>query len=307
MIERMKKRREIVVEKHDIFWALLFILLISGLTGNLFRPINPSNQSVKSQGDKVIIQNRRGADLVLVVDQPPKPRGVSIVAHGLGGNKDEPDIKAIADVFREHKFITIRYDASNARGESGGYVEDAKTTTYYDDLTDVVGWAQGQPWFKRPLVLAGHSIGATSAALYAEQHPGDVRGLVLISGVISGTLHLQEAPQKAPADWEQTWQQIKEGFSKKESSSDVNWFPFLIDLLRFNILGKVDELAMPVLIIVGGNDELVPVIHQQRLYDSLSGPRELRIIPGAGHTLWRESELAALRGIVSQWLDRQLP
>lgn len=151
------------------------MLLISGVTGNLTKPINPPGQPVEVQGGKMVIQNRRGADLVLVMDQPSQPRGVAIVVHGLGGNKDEPDIKAIADVFREHKFITIRYDASNARGESGGYVEDAKTTTYYDDLTDVVGWAQGQPWFKQPLVLAGHSIGATSAALYAEQHAGVFR------------------------------------------------------------------------------------------------------------------------------------
>jgi len=305
-VEEMARRKKNKIERYDIFWILVLVLLILGVTGNLTRPINPPGRSVEDQGSKVVIQNRRGADLVMVVEQPSQPRGVAVVAHGLGGDKDEPDIKAIADAFREHKFITIRYDASNARGESGGYIEDAKTTTYYDDLTDVVRWAQEQPWFKQPLVLAGHSIGATSAALYAEQHPGSVRGLVLISGVVSGTLHLQEAPQKAPADWEQTWQQIKSSWEQGRSSGEVNWLPFLIDLLRFNVLKKTSDLSMPVLIIVGEKDELAPVIHQRILYNSLPGPKELQIIPGAGHTLHGEPELSFLKYAIGKWIGGQL-
>jgi hypothetical protein len=303
----MARRKKSKIERHDIFWILVLILLILGVTGDLTKPINPPGRSVEAQGGKVVIQNRRGADLVMVVDQPSQPQGVAIVAHGLGSDKDGPDVKAIADAFREHKFITVRYDASNSRGESGGYIEDAKATTYYDDLTDVVGWAQGQPWFKQPLVLAGHSLGATSAALYAEQHPGGVRGLVLISGVISGALHFQEAPQKAPADWEQTWQQIKSSWEQGKSSGKVNWFPFLIDLLRFDVLKKVSGLGMPVLIIAGEKDELAPVIHQQILYNNLPGPKELQIIPGAGHTLHSEPELSFLKYTIGKWIGVQLP
>lgn len=303
----MKKstRTKNIVEHPVVLGGIILVFLVLGLVGNLIKPINP-NGAANVGENEVVIQNQLGADLVLVIDKRSTPRGVVIVAHGLGGNKDEPEILALAESFKKHNFTVVRYDASNARGESGGYVEDAKTATYIQDMTAVVDWTKAQSWFKQPLVLAGHSLGATSAALYAEAHPGDVAGLVLISGVVSGTLHFQEAPKRTPADWEQTWQQISNSLGQEGPDGSVNWFAFMIDLLRFNLLKESGDLSMPVLIIVGEKDELAPVTHQQRLYNSLPGPKELKIIAGAGHSLESPTELSQLKLIVGNWLASQL-
>jgi uncharacterized protein len=52
---------------------------------------------------------------------------------------------------------------------------------------------------------------------------------------------------------------------------------------------KVRSIRLPVLIIHGEYDELIPVTHAAELYDMLEGTaRELQVIPGAGHNdiLW---------------------
>ncbi|MFA5270464.1 MAG: alpha/beta fold hydrolase [Patescibacteria group bacterium] len=294
-------------ERHyDILWGMILVLLTLGMVSNLVKPINPDGSIDEGDG-KVVIENRLGADLVVVVDKVPEAIGVAVVAHGLGGNKDGTDIVAIAETMRDHGLTTVRYDASNAKGESGGYLSDAKATTYVNDLVDVLDWAKQQAWFKPPLILAGHSLGATASALYAERHPDEVSGLILISGVVSGTINLQAAPQRSSEGWERMWQEIKSSFDGQQSSDQVNWLPFFIDLLQFNILNDADKLTMPVLIVAGENDELAPVIHQQKFYDALPGSKELQIIANAGHVFRQDPELSTLKQVINQWLDVLLP
>jgi len=49
-------------------------------------------------------------------------------------------------------------------------MEDASITSYYEDLEDVISWAQSQEWYQEPFALAGHSLGGICTALYAEHH-----------------------------------------------------------------------------------------------------------------------------------------
>jgi len=304
MIKLMKKvaKAKDKTTNYDILWGLVLVLLVLGWIGNLAKPVNPAGP-MKGGDGKVVIENRLGADLVVVVDEAPKAVGVAVVAHGLGGSKNGQDILAMADVLREHGFTVVRYDASNAKGESGGYLSDAKVTTYANDLVDVMDWVTKQSWFKQPLILAGHSLGATASALYAESHPNEVSDLILVSTVVSGAINLQSAPQRSSDGWEKMWQEIKSSFESQSSSDQVNWLPFFIDLLRFNVLSNADKLTMPVLLVVGENDELTPLVHQQKLYDTLPGPKELQVVPGAGHIFKQDSDLANLKLVVDKWLN----
>jgi pimeloyl-ACP methyl ester carboxylesterase len=70
---------------------------------------------------------------------------------------------------------TVRFDA-RARGKSAPSA-DYSVSTAVDDVARVIA-ATG---VDRP-ILVGWSHGATLAVRYAAQHPGDVRGLVLIDG-----------------------------------------------------------------------------------------------------------------------------
>jgi fermentation-respiration switch protein FrsA (DUF1100 family) len=62
--------------------------------------------------------------------------------------------------------------------------------------------------------------------------------------------------------------------------------PFLFDWrpkVPYDNLGKIDKVKVPVLIIHGTDDEIIPVAMGRRVFTAANEPKELYIIPGAHH------------------------
>ena len=82
---------------------------------------------------------------------------------------------------------------------------------------------------------------------------------------------------------------------------------FPIDLLltqRFDSIAKVDRLQMPVLFIHGTADTIVPVEMSQKLFDSAPEPKQLYIVPDAGHNNLAEFAGAEYLQKMSQFLKQ---
>jgi fermentation-respiration switch protein FrsA (DUF1100 family) len=59
-----------------------------------------------------------------------------------------------------------------------------------------------------------------------------------------------------------------------------------IDLIthqRFDSINKINRLKMPVLILHGTDDRVVPFEMSRRLYEQASSPKRLKLIMGGGH------------------------
>lgn len=52
---------------------------------------------------------------------------------------------------------------------------------------------------------------------------------------------------------------------------------------RYETLGKVPKLALPLLVLHGERDEIVPLAQGRRLFEAAGGPKRFFVIPGAGH------------------------
>jgi fermentation-respiration switch protein FrsA (DUF1100 family) len=79
-------------------------------------------------------------------------------------------------------------------------------------------------------------------------------------------------------------------------------YPFLSILLplasmRYESLRAIGKLQVPLLVIHGGADTLVPPEHGRRLFEAANEPKRLLIVPGADHNdvfvqggaaLWRD-------------------
>ena len=52
---------------------------------------------------------------------------------------------------------------------------------------------------------------------------------------------------------------------------------------RYDNEGKVSRLAVPLLVLHGEKDELVPISQGRRVYEAAPGPKRFYPIPGAGH------------------------
>jgi len=253
--------------------------------------------------EKEVIKNRKGQNIAVIIEKPENQKDLAFVMHGLGGFKEQPHIQTIAEVFKEKGYTVIKFDTTNTIGESDGKLELATVTNYYEDLEDVIRWAQVQEWYQEPFCLAGHSLGGFCVSLYTENHPEKVKALAPISTVVSGELFIKAFKVKESLEeWERCGYREWESLSSPGLIKRLN-YSFVLDGLKYDLLKKIKEIKVPVLLIVGENDEDVPPDHQKILYSALNTEKEFHIIKGAGHTFRDDVHLRELKAILSKWLE----
>ncbi len=249
------------------------------------------------------IKNRKKEKIAVLVEQVKEPAGLVFVMHGLGGAKEQSHIQTIVKAFKDNNYIVVSFDTTNSFGASGGDYENATITNYYQDLEDVITWSKDQSWYTEPFILAGHSLGGISTALYAENYPEQIKAIAPISTVVSGELSFKTHGKEKLADWKEKGYQIKESFSG--ITKKLKW-QHMEDRLKYNLLDKVDKLTMPVLLIAGDKDVPTPIEHQKILFEKLLGDKELHVIKGSPHTFRDKKHLDELYDIVNRWIKNKL-
>ncbi|MBI2547667.1 MAG: alpha/beta hydrolase [Candidatus Aenigmarchaeota archaeon] len=264
----------------------------------------PVEKSQYKKTQSIIIKNRKGQNISVLVDKPQNPEGLAIVMHGLGGSKEQPHVAIFAEAFKESGYTVVRFDTTNTFGESDGRYEDATVTNYYEDLEDVIVWAKTQSWYVEPFCLVGHSLGGISIILYAEKHPEEIKGLAPISTVVSGRLSA-EAPKhsKTLREWEKSGWREEKSISHPGRIKRLPW-SHMVDRLKYDVLPEVNNLTMPVLLIVGEKDGSTPYKHQKLLYDKLPGKKELHVIKNAAHELNTQEPIMEIKRIFLKWIDK---
>ncbi len=81
----------------------------------------------------------------------------------------------------------------------------------------------------------------------------------------------------------------------------AGWGSELRDIRPLDQVGAVPP--RPLLLIHGGNDEVVPIVDARALADAADGQADLRVLSGAGHRLRHDPRTVA---ILLGWLERQL-
>ena len=250
-----------------------------------------------------IIKNRKNQNLVLLIEVQKPQKGLAFVAHGLGGFKEQPHVETFAKAFFDSGFSVIRWDAADTIGESGGKMEEASITNYYEDLEDVIAWAKNQNLYEEPFVLCGHSLGGIISALYAEKYPAKVKALAPISTLVSGKLSFEAHSAEELEQWKREGVKIEESNSKPGVIKRIKW-SHMEDRLNYDLLKDVDKLTMPVLLMVGELDGVAPLKHQKILYEALpTKQKELRIIKGSEHTFKEPEHLKEVKEVFTNWIN----
>lgn len=266
----------------------------------------PVPQTMQYARTKLFTKNRERKKLCVVLEGAPKPGRLAFVMHGLSGYKDELHIRAMIEAFLENHYTVVSFDTSHTFGESDGTEDypDATLTNYHADLEDVIAWAAEQPWYSEPFVLCGHSLGAVSVALFAEDYPERVKALAPIATVVSGQLSMDTyklfGNEKDLEQWKQDGIQVtmsRDGTREKR----LKW-SHMEDRLTYNLLPKAARLTMPVIMVAGSEDIPTPPIHQQVLYKALPGRKEFHIIAGAQHSFHEPHERAELKQLLKTWI-----
>lgn len=250
-----------------------------------------------------MIKNRKNENLIVTIDENENPSGLAFVMHGLGGFKEQPQIRTIVELLKEKKYAVVSFDTTNSFGKSDGNYSDATITNYYEDLEDVISWAKENSWYQEPFLLSGHSVGGLAVSLFAEKYPEMVMALAPLSTIVSGELWKQTQDKAMLEDWKQNGVWIREKKDLSHGDKKILKWGFAEDIMQYDLLKDAKKLTMSVLMIVGENDPTALVSHQKVFFDSIPGRKELHVINGASHVFREQADLAKVSDIFIRWLE----
>jgi pimeloyl-ACP methyl ester carboxylesterase len=183
-------------------------------------------------------------------------RAVCVVVHGAGGTKDDVHFQYLGRALAAEQCAVVRFDAQHGM-VSGGYEHTAFTvSSMVVDIGKVLSWVREQYWAAGvPVVLLGHSSGATAAGVCMQQNPTSVQGVILLMPTISGTHYVQQYETVDPEGlrlWrEQGMRSVTH--SLRGDRYTMPWH-FVEDLQQYDLCVALKDTAVPVGVIAGGVD-----------------------------------------------------
>ncbi len=212
---------------------------------------------------------------------PVKARAAIIYLHGIADTRTSS-----AEVIRRflpRGFDVVAYDG-RAHGHSPGTV---CTYGYYEkrDLSRVIDKLP-----PGPVVLIGHSLGAAVALQAAAE---DARVSAVVAAETFSDL-ATVARERAPFVF--TEGAIREAFRIAETRAG-----FRVD--EASPLRAAARIHAPVLLLHGEEDTDTPPAHSRRVFDALSGPKRLALLPGVRHA---GSLNANTWPLIEAWIDEAL-
>lgn len=246
-----------------------YVVVVAALYFNqqsMIYPVPHMSASVPDGYQRVSLQTADGLTLAALFRSPSAGQRVVVFFHGNGDNWDGAALANRDIAAAGYGVLLCEYRGYSANpgtpGEAG----------FYADGRAAIAWLAGQGIGPDQIVLAGNSIGSGPAAqLAAEFHPA---GLVLISGFTNLPDVVSAGLPWLPARW-----LVRDKFENRE---------------------KIARLKIPILLLHGTEDQLVPAA-QALMLKAANPAARLVLMPGFGHEL---SYQPAAQALERDWLDR---
>jgi pimeloyl-ACP methyl ester carboxylesterase len=213
--------------------------------------------------------------------QPGASSRLTVVfSHGKGKNLAGQDEWSHADYLWQSGFDVLTYDYRGFGRSTGKSVDEI---TLASDARSALTFALTQPGVTLGRTVSyGHSLGSAPAITLASTTPG-LRALVVEAGFSNGQAMAQSAvPLGIPVKW----------------------------LLREPMLNtkRIADVPSPVLVLHGDQDRLIPVAQGRDLYAAARDPKQLRIVPGAGHeNVPQTLGVAVFRTVIRTFTSADVP
>ncbi len=232
------------------------------------------------------IRNRLGECLDYSFHPGTRADALVILGHGLTGNKDRPQLVALADGLSAHGWPCLRISFAG-NGKSEGNFEDCCITKEVQDLQALLAVVPNDV----KVAYLGHSMGGAVGVLTAAR---DLRIRCLIS--LAGMTHTAAFAERE--------------FS--EVTPDVGWiwddpnFPLsstLVDDLKAieSIIPAAAAVTQPWLLIHGNADEIIPIEDLRAAFEAATCEKRQLEIEGAGHS-FDPASYPQLVVAAEQWL-----
>ncbi|MDY6788622.1 MAG: alpha/beta fold hydrolase [Candidatus Nanohaloarchaea archaeon] len=213
-------------------------------------------------------------------------RGTVVFCHGLGSDKSGYRRRAKQAVDRG--FDAVRFDF-RGNGESSGNFEKMNLTTRIRDLQTVLDSVDSDN-----IGVYGSSFGGLVAIHEAvSDHDGGIDALAL----------------RSPVTFYDSLRPIEKGIRDRGFYEHLPgkrlYMEFILDVKRYSIEEAAEDLSIPVLLMHGSEDDLVPAEGSRRFHDRLECRKRLEIFEGEGHRFGASADRRAV-DISLDWFEEAL-
>jgi hypothetical protein len=253
-----------------VLYVLLLVVVFIFQRSLLYFPSRDYVTLTEAHANKALrefsVRTADGIDLKGWYAPPTTKTYAFVLFHGNGdslyGDAEVPDPYIAAG----YGFLIAEY-----RGYSGLPGKPTEAGLYADGRAYLYGlMAQGVK--QENIILLGHSLGTGVAVQMAEEF--HVGGLILLAPYLSITKMAQISYPFIPVK--------------------------LIALDRFDNEKKIEKIHVPVLIVNGAQDNIVPPSQGKRLYEMANEPRAFQSMPGRGHN----DLLEAVATLCLDWVSK---
>ena len=215
---------------------------------------------------------RDGTPLVGHWYENPNAKRVVVAMHGWRSSWDQ-DFGFVAPFLHEQG-CSVLYAEQRGQNESGGAHMTFGLLERFDCL-DWVNWVCERTPAELPVYLAGISMGATTVLMAAGlELPDRVHGIVADCGFTSPHAiwaHVARKNFHLPYGLHRSW------------VDTLCRHRLRIDPTEASTVEAMRHCRVPVLFVHGSEDCFVPVSMTYQNYRACAAPKELLIVPGAGH------------------------
>ncbi len=254
--------------------------------------------------EKVFFQNSRGMKLAGILDRPDADGKFPavVICHGFTGFKEFKPLHELAKLLTENGFVSLRFDFSDCIGESEGKCEDMMLSHQVNDVISAVNFVEDLEFVDRNKIgLTGHSLGGLTAIVVAATDKR-IKSLVPIS-----------APAKA--EWQNLFDEsairewIQEGYLEYQSYKRGHiklHHSFIEDFQEYDGTKIIKNVKIPVRIIHGSDDNIVPIKNAQALFENANEPKDLETIENADHMFLKEEYVIPMANHAMEWFKKYL-
>ncbi len=252
------------------------------------------------------IQNDRGLSLAAILELPEENADVYpfvILLHGFKGYKEEENYSTLATELLEQGIGSIRFDASGFGESEGTLADDYRFSNYYRDVEAVYRWLLSRPFVDaNHLGVCGASMGGAQAINFAAKHP-EIQAVCAIS--CPDKIGTRDAlGGNVAKQWKAS------GFLEEVSSKYgpiLIPYAYLQDAQQFSCIDLVRKIKVPILIILGKEDDVVLPEQTQAVFQAANQPKQLVELAKMDHAYKKNPEvLDMVNGLVTEFFLERL-
>lgn len=198
-------------------------------------------------------------------------------------------MQVMEEVFAQSGYNVVNIDATNSINESDSSPEGITFTG--QDFEDAIAWAETQEFYREPFALAGQSLGAQAAVLYAANFPDKVDLLIPAAFVwLDGEVEVKNNKRTKSILENGFYEQ----FSKSTGKTLRIYKSFLDDLKLYKFEDKIKNITAQTCVIIGELDTEYHIENAKQLYNLLECKKKFILLQNVPHDLANTPETRQL-------------